>query len=376
MSERRVREPAHRPAVEVTTSARPSAPRLTDGSCRALAQRRQVTDLFGPALRVADGPAGARGVVQRMLVPAPLAVTEADDQVHRNMDRLRDSDALEYRPGTIRSVLEGEVLHIAGHGEGGDGQKVAAFDQFNDAKDFVGWLMSEGLPEWVGGIQLHGCETAGFAAAAEQLLHEYRTRADPDARRVPVHGIPQAYFASLAGQLGSIDTKVHGPESEVRRTAKLGMHRDGFLDRVERKLLDEVTPLRSPESLRPKLIDAFAEYVKVLVKTTKPDPFALEGLGRLDEQIAKLKGAAQDDLEFAILEEAEDFLAMFKQRCDPFHESAARGPRRAAPPPLVLPVTHATADSDSDDPFASPTAKVKSNAQADDGWGAATLPDF
>lgn len=354
---------------------RPAAAGLLQHSPRMLAQRRQVAGLFGSTPGDAAGRVPAGVVAQRMLVAAPSAAAGADNQVNLNMNRLRDADPLEYRLGAIRTLLDGEVLHVAGHGEGGDGHKSAAFDAFTEPKEFVQWLIDEDLPERVGGIQLHGCETAGFAAACEQLLHAYRIKAEPGASRVPIRGVPNAYFASLAGQVGSIDTRVHGPDSKVRTTAQIGMTDDGFRRRLGERLLEEVIPLKSPLALRPALIDAFVAGVKRELKATQPGPFAMVGLGRVVEQVAKLKGATQDPIELAALEEAEDYLAMFKIRCErvtesvlypsrPRRERTSRpappsGPRSAPPP-----VNHPAVEFDPEDPFASPRKSVAATTPA------------
>ena len=206
-------------------------------------------------------PGGA--VIQRLLVQ----IGEQNLATHQNYRLLQESNPVEYRESSINEHTNGEVLHIVAHS---DPQK---FGGMTPRQLFV-YLRRNGLRNTVGGIQLHGCESAGYARALEALLNTNDLSAEDPAEwwtvqgRIPVEGVPGYHFVTHEGT--SVSVGAERGSDEVWERIKADINRDPSDERV-RAFMESfpddirlVAPLQSSPDVWRGLIHEVEERLQAL----------------------------------------------------------------------------------------------------------------
>ncbi len=224
--------------------AQASSPRVEPGALRAgnrVAGRLLGGDARPNRVESAMGSTSADDVrtvgTDRHFVGAPqiqrllhmVEPQKAGPTERGNAARAELADPIEFRPGPISSLLEGEVLHLIAHSDP-DGFGGLA------AGALAGYLIERGLPEHVAAIQLHGCESSSFAADLRVALMrrqgEWSLRGD-----LRVQGIPGFSFISDEGinySLGAdkgdhrvVDAANYDPMSHKRERPSLRQDQSG-----------------------------------------------------------------------------------------------------------------------------------------------------
>jgi hypothetical protein len=156
---------------------------------------------FGEIARSAPRRQGSSGaLVQRMLIEFGT-----EQAVGENARELRDSDPAEYREGSIKELVKGEVLHLLAH------SSTAKFGPYTP-KELFTWLRGQGLPPDIRAVQLHGCESATFAWKLALLLNTRSPDWAPTGR-IEVRGVPGFHLVSDTGTSWSVGRG--GQESEA-----------------------------------------------------------------------------------------------------------------------------------------------------------------
>lgn len=235
--------------------------------------------------RMARGPGRPR--LQRMLIQLGHQWAE-----NENAKRLRESNPIEYRGGTVSGLRAGEVLHLVAHSGGG------TFGEF-DAPGLFDWLRASGMPPRIGGIQLHGCESSSFAKALSKLVNTPSKGWDV-AESISVVGVPGYHFVTSSGASWTVGAKQGNPDLWSRiRDDVMNDPSDENVARLAQSAQEhqlgnllEINNLRSEASVVRKLRDDVRRQLEEEVRAVARHPGGSLSLERQDLDSLKRRIAA------------------------------------------------------------------------------------